>query len=485
MWAVAALLAAAEPDPTYDHQLATYNATFAPVSVTGAALSLTPYFSPEASSDILVALIDSARQTLDIETPGISSWSGCTTVRSGCMGCSVAEISSREAFPLFNATLNAIHRGVEVRIVTNDYSDALCRNKTDLSTYLALAGASVAHYRSTTFMHAKFMLVDGSVGDAASPTARVGNANATASISSINWSVNSFTNNREAGVLLSGAGAAPLLSFTRSVYDRDFELAALYTPDGAALFSPADLALIADPAQRPARIPVPPAARHYTPPVAVAMPQAAADVTLWTSPDYAGATLLADIDAAVTSLDLFIYQITSEELCDALLALGARGVAVSVLVSASIYGAEDAASAQAIYARLHGAPGVELRMAYQYRCVLTTRPRRVPRSRRAHPRTRALKRRSVAPPTIMSSRPSRLPASRRRFTRAATTSTTITSFGSSTALESGSPQGTGRRATTRTRPTQRSCSPRTPGRLHQRGAKRIATLPSRSRTRPT
>ena len=296
LWAIACMSHAVGPDPTYDYQVATYNATFAPAAVTGAALTLTPYFSPEASSDVLVALIDSAQHTLDIETPGISSWSGCTTVRSGCMGCSVSEISSREAFPLFNATLNAIHRGVDVRIVTNNYGDRLCRNKTDLSTYLALAGASVAHYRSTTFMHAKFVLVDGSVGEAGSTAAADGNANATASISSINWSVNSFTNNREAGVLLSGAGAAPLLAFTRSVYDRDFELASRYTPNGASLFSPADLALIADAALRPARIPVPPAARHYTPPAAVAMPQAAADVAIWTSPDYAGTALLGDIE---------------------------------------------------------------------------------------------------------------------------------------------------------------------------------------------
>ena len=34
LWAIACMSHAVGPDPTYDHQVATYNATFAPAAVT-------------------------------------------------------------------------------------------------------------------------------------------------------------------------------------------------------------------------------------------------------------------------------------------------------------------------------------------------------------------------------------------------------------------------------------------------------------------
>ena len=346
------LLGLSSIDPSYDGQKVTYNASLKPVEVAAATLTLTPFFSPEHSTTTLVELIASATSTLDIQTPGISSWSGCTYVdaTTGCMGCKVEEISAKETFPLFNATLNAIHRGVQVRIITNNYGDAVCRNKTDLATYLVLAGASLVWYRSTTFVHAKFMLVD----------------NATVSISSINWSKNSFINNREAGVLVRGAGAAPLLAFARSVFERDWAAGLPYTPDGPALFSITELASIANATLRPIVLPPAPTGRHYTPSAPIDFAEAAAKVALWISPDFAQQRLLADLANATSSVELFIYQVTSETLCETLIATALRGVVVDVLVSASIYGAEDQVAANVCYARLAVTAGVTLRAAYQY-----------------------------------------------------------------------------------------------------------------------
>ena len=45
-----------------------------------------------------------------------------------------------ETFPLFNATLNALHRGVKVRLLTNNFGDKLCPNKINPLTFLHLAG---------------------------------------------------------------------------------------------------------------------------------------------------------------------------------------------------------------------------------------------------------------------------------------------------------------------------------------------------------
>ena len=58
--------------------------------------------------------------------------SPCTTASCRC--------GPAETFPLFNATLNALHRGVKVRLLTNNYEEKLCPDMIDPVTFLALAG---------------------------------------------------------------------------------------------------------------------------------------------------------------------------------------------------------------------------------------------------------------------------------------------------------------------------------------------------------
>ena len=65
-------------DPPYDHQPERYKAYHRPVTVREAVVRVTPFFSPEYSSSTLAALIASANHSIDIGTPGFSSWSGCT-----------------------------------------------------------------------------------------------------------------------------------------------------------------------------------------------------------------------------------------------------------------------------------------------------------------------------------------------------------------------------------------------------------------------
>ena len=78
------------------------------------------------------------------------------------------------------------HRGVKVRIVTNDFSTPDCAGTLTPLSYLALNGATVRWYNQTTFMHAKYVSIDGK----------------RTSVSSINFSKTSFTRNREAGAVL-------------------------------------------------------------------------------------------------------------------------------------------------------------------------------------------------------------------------------------------------------------------------------------------
>ena len=100
----------------YDHQTVPYHVKHRPVEV-DSPITITPFFSPEHSTDTIVALIQSARTSIDIGTPGFSSWSGCTPfveAKDTCMKACTPEQQRGEAFPVFAALLNAVHSGVKV-----------------------------------------------------------------------------------------------------------------------------------------------------------------------------------------------------------------------------------------------------------------------------------------------------------------------------------------------------------------------------------
>lgn len=111
-------------DPSYDHQTETYDATYSPLVESGASVSITPFFSPEHSTDTLVGLIEEATSSIDIYTPSASSWTsecGAYADDDGATcapGCTPAE-QRNETFPLFQALLNALHANITVRIITN------------------------------------------------------------------------------------------------------------------------------------------------------------------------------------------------------------------------------------------------------------------------------------------------------------------------------------------------------------------------------
>eukprot|EP00941_MAST-03F_sp_MAST-3F-sp1_P004969 g4969.t1 len=337
-------------DPSFDHQTKTYKSHFKPVEVTG-ELDLTPFFSPDHSLDFETSLIGSAKKTLDVGTPGVSSWSECTSYGDKCQGCEVQK-ASEEKFPVFQALLNAIHRGVHVRILTNDYNATVCDGKVDPLTFLALAGAEITYYHSTTFMHAKYLQVDSEK----------------ASVSSVNWTRNSFTNDREAGLLIGGEDAAPALQFLTKVFESDLANGKPYKPDAEALGLTAnDLTIIRNKAVRtvPKQKKHGLEERHYRSPMPVSIASSGSSLTMYTSPDYSLKTLQAQLSRVKKSLKLYVYQITSLDLCDTLIDMKKRGVKITILVSKSIYGQADQDFAANIYKKLNDA-GIIIHTAYQY-----------------------------------------------------------------------------------------------------------------------
>jgi phosphatidylserine/phosphatidylglycerophosphate/cardiolipin synthase-like enzyme len=207
----------------YDHQTVPYNAQFSAGASGVDHVTVAPYFSPDHSADSTVKYIDSAVSTIEIATPGFESWSKCDQSPF----CSPSEMRA-EAFPVFGALLNALHRGVAVRIVTNNYnSPAQPSGTVSLLDFLALNGAKISFYTSTTFMHAKYMAIDGKV----------------VSISSVNYSQTSYMENREAGLYITGTD---IVKFCATVFDYDFSAA---TPLVPGSYTQSELKIITDTTQ--------------------------------------------------------------------------------------------------------------------------------------------------------------------------------------------------------------------------------------------
>ena len=171
---------------------------------------------------------------------GLRSWIYCTDYKEeceGCTGCSV-EKQKNESFPVFPALLNAVHeRGVKVRIITNNFTIPACEGEITPFDWLVLNNIQVRMYTTTTFMHAKFIVVDKGTKTA---------------LSSVNWSYTSFLKNRESGVILE-ACTCSAIDFYQSVFEYDWENGMDYVI--TQTYSPAEMKIITNPAHMPYTIP--------------------------------------------------------------------------------------------------------------------------------------------------------------------------------------------------------------------------------------
>jgi hypothetical protein len=66
--------------------------------------------------------------------------------------CPVAFVRNNEEFPVFQALLNAIHRGVKVRIMTNDFGNECFPGMITPLDFLTLAGAQTTAFATLTFL---------------------------------------------------------------------------------------------------------------------------------------------------------------------------------------------------------------------------------------------------------------------------------------------------------------------------------------------
>ncbi|GAM18891.1 hypothetical protein SAMD00019534_020660 [Acytostelium subglobosum LB1] len=292
-------------------------------------MSITTYFSPDTSIQTETDLVINAKSTIDIAIPGFSSWAYCSSTYNGVYGCTVAKQRSTETFPIWGALLNAINRGVTVRILTNNYygpSQSLTEGYIDPISFLALAGAQVKYFATLSFLHSKYMNIDGK----------------TTSISSINYSYTSFMKNREAGVIIQGSSS--ISSFTTQVFEYDWNIGIEWPTQ---TYSKSNMAIITDKTLIDVVIPSPLSyPGSYVTKAATTSENSDAEV--FTSPDNAWDIVTADI-ANSKSLKVYIYQITGSDWCDI---VGNYTGQVTLLVSNKIYSTTDSKNAEICYTRL-------------------------------------------------------------------------------------------------------------------------------------
>ena len=175
---------------------------------------------------------------------GLRSWSYCTDYKEeceGCTGCSIAA-QRKESFPVFPALLNAIHeRNLKIRIITNNFTIPACPGNITPFDWLVLNNVQVKMYTTTTFQHAKFIVVD---------------KGAKTAVSSVNWSFTSFLRNREAGVILEDCSCSAI-SLYQSVFDYDWDRGTDYVI--TQTYTPSEMAIITSTAHLPYTIPTNPA----------------------------------------------------------------------------------------------------------------------------------------------------------------------------------------------------------------------------------
>ena len=198
-------------------------------------------------------------------------------------------------------------RKIAVKILTNDFSVQTCKNETTLLDWLHINGAYIRMYASTTFLHAKFMMIDDGKKIL---------------VSSVNFSEESFMKNRETGVIVSDCDCEAL-DLYNTVFESDwqegydFVLTNTYTNEQMKFIKSS-----IDPS------PIPYKEIESFPNVDI--------VATYVAPDYARQTFFEYLNSTQHSLLIHIYIITDVEICDQIVALHNNGIDVSVLVSDNI-----------------------------------------------------------------------------------------------------------------------------------------------------
>jgi len=195
----------------------------------------------------------------------------------------------------------------------------------------------VRYYKTTTFMHAKYMNAD----------------NDTTSVSSVNYSYTSFMENREAGFIIQGSQFREFFNFIDSIFEYDWNAGAPWPLNQT--YNASDMAIIQDTSS--VNVVIPPPRNYsgsYVPPLKT-FTQSFSAFELITSPDYAYNAVMQTLQSVSSSLAVEIYQITTDDFCDFFISQHNKGINVTILVSDEIFSYQDYEMAKKCYTKMYNA----------------------------------------------------------------------------------------------------------------------------------
>lgn len=253
-------------------------------------MTITPLFTPDFALEYMAGWLSKANNTIEIENQYFSKFNS-------------SEWESDE-HPIVKELVAAALRGVTVRVIINEASD----ESNQVAPYLINNGVEVKYMKVPDTTHNKFVAIDDKV----------------VFISSINYSENSFVNNRESGIVIQNVNVTNyfLIIFeedwtTSQVPSLPIEQYQPTTTDNSALDSKESIDFSS--LSTAELIP-----ENYT---------GTYNVTLFAGPDTADETIFRYLDTAQTSLWVEMYTFSKQSFVDKLIELKTRGVDVKVLLS--------------------------------------------------------------------------------------------------------------------------------------------------------
>jgi phosphatidylserine/phosphatidylglycerophosphate/cardiolipin synthase-like enzyme len=182
---------------SYSQSSSTYSRPFATAGEFSGPMNVTPIFSPDTSLQGILYCINSAQATLDIQIPYFTSFE-----------------DGGEVDQIIDAIVAAKERGVTVRVISEEEKDW-----EEVAEHFIEHGIPIVWQDTRWFTanHNKGIIVDGRI----------------VLVSSINYSDNSISNNREAGVIIENEDVAQWFS---QVYDYDWAIASCEELDEVNLY---------------------------------------------------------------------------------------------------------------------------------------------------------------------------------------------------------------------------------------------------------
>ena len=235
-------------------------------------------------------------------------YSACDKDPPKCTGCHLDEIWQNEKFPVFKALIDAIRvKKLQVKILVNNYSVSTCKDNATLLDWLHVNGAEIRFYRSTSFLHAKFMMIDGGKK---------------VLVSSVNFSETSFKYNRETGVIVSDCANCDALNLYGRVFDWDWEEAEEFVLSNS--YEEGQLQIIKNKQIKNTWNSSAQSLESF---------QGTEIIQTYVAPDYAFKTFFDFLESIKQSLLVHIYEIEEKEICTKIVSLHRKGIYVSVIVS--------------------------------------------------------------------------------------------------------------------------------------------------------